>query len=124
MKRTAPAISPPVQVSLPDVHRKATIYVTKYWSTKGILQIEAYVKDDTGVAHYRLPDVQGFISESCYVKPDWHESLEEAQARVTKLAGLKVKTLKKALAQMEKAAGDSTTVPVTVEPTQPIARFE
>lgn len=50
------------------------VYVTKYALTKGILEVDADVEDDDGIAIVRGPHG----SESYYRAGDWHRTLVEA----------------------------------------------
>lgn len=55
------------------------VYITKYWQTKGILVAEA---DLCAVSDKMIAICRGYRRVHYFHRPDWHETLPEAEERV------------------------------------------
>lgn len=72
------------------------VYITKYALTSGVVEMEVKLAsgDPTMVTGF-----ESFLD--CFHKPDWHETKEEANARVQVMLDAKIKSVKKQLAKLE-----------------------
>lgn len=86
------------------------VWITKWALTSGIAEreVEAPSEHHPKMVHYTDP---GQFTTFLY-KPDWHESLEEAQARVDKLVSKKEVSLRRQLREMEQTRVKALTVHV------------
>lgn len=74
------------------------MYVTKYGLTQGILKIEGRKANDMFI--YKAKG-QFFAQYAHGLGKDFHETLEEAQARVGAMASKKVASCKKTIKKLE-----------------------
>lgn len=87
-----------------------TIYITKYWLSKGIFVAEGDVRDKDGPTRMVVVPVRG--SNHYYHRQDWHLTLEAAQERVRELAVAKRKSLQKAMDALQKKTDKALKDPV------------
>ena len=73
------------------------IYVTKFALTRGIFSIEGQICDDRDV----MEDVSSPARATIYLKPDWHETREEAVAQAEVMRKRKIASVKKQLDKLE-----------------------
>ena len=83
-----------------------TVYVTKYWMTDGILQVQA--KDEPKHGQNVCVNSRGW---SVYISPrDWCLTEEAARAEIAKLRAKKIASVKKQLKKLQDL--DPETMPV------------
>jgi hypothetical protein len=62
------------------------VYITKYWQTEGVFQVEAETFDDTpGMCRYLNGKYFNYIHGR-----DWHKTIEAAQERFESLRAKKI----------------------------------
>lgn len=76
-----------------------TVYITKYWQTRGI--IEAVAEVCSSVASGDMIKTVG-VYPAYYHKPWWHESMEEALKHAEQQRQKKIKALEKQLVTVRK----------------------
>lgn len=86
---------------------KQTVWITKYWETKGILRVEAEIKRD-----HATRGARAYVSFwlVLYMGRDAWTSEEDAQARVRELAQRRLKTLHRKLDKVADVAANGTKV--------------
>lgn len=77
------------------------VYVTKYWQTAGILEVEPKSISAHGDLWYR--DAKGLNGQILVVKSGWNATLEGARADVRKKAEAKVKALRRQIESIQAA---------------------
>jgi hypothetical protein len=80
-----------------------TVYVTKYALTMGILKTEL-VSASNGYGYVKWPG--GLNGEMQCAENEWFHNLEFARFRASKMRDLKIQSLKKSIAKMEKLTFD------------------
>lgn len=78
----------------------AVRYVTKYGLTHGILKVDGMLSNNGGMLAYKLPG-HWSTQYAHGAGRDFHETLEDAQARVATMASKRVASAKKAIAKLE-----------------------
>lgn len=78
----------------------AVRYVTKYGLTQGILKVNGTISPDGSMLTYRMPG-RVYHQYAHGAGRDFHETLEDAQARVAAMASKRVASSKKAIARLE-----------------------
>lgn len=76
----------------------AVRYVTKYGLTQGILKVDGALSNGDEMLTYRMPG--RFYNQYAHGL-EFHETLEEAQARVAAMASKRVASAKKTIARLE-----------------------
>jgi hypothetical protein len=69
------------------------VYITKYVCTRGILEAD--------VSATSQPDMVSLHRYEMFLKPDWHETLEEAQEQAQKMLLAKLRSLDKQRKRLE-----------------------
>jgi hypothetical protein len=78
----------------------AVRYVTKYGLTQGILKVDGRLSNNGEMFNYSLPGY--WPSQYAHgAGRDFHETLEDAQARVAAMASKRVASAKKTIARLE-----------------------
>lgn len=82
---------------LPPKAETRVIYVTKWWETKGLLQVLAEVRP----SGYAYSGAVGMSLRQQYQPNQWYGTIEGARERIEALRKRRIATLKKQLAKLQ-----------------------